>query len=345
MLNPRLGLSLLLVLLLGCSSSPTADFLAAPPVSRPDGVLIGTNYTHAAFEGCGFRGAGLLRNYHEGELRGRVQRQLAQMRRRGIESLRLIIWHMHDPEGHEWGVVGSRDGHLDLQVRANLINLLNDVAAAQFYRLTVAFSPQWSNSPLRKNYDAEHFEENLKFIVAVRTLVRRSSVSDTRFDLLNEGAPSAHLHPRIFEQLMDYDRRMWEAYVSRFGWQDATISAIGQKNPSDHGERLKNLITALRETGSGQPGFFDVHLNGDAAEVRHGLESVAATLNELGLSSKEIVIGETAYNDADVAAEVAQAARSGRLPLAEVAQFFQTADGDCNVQPPYSAEAYVEALP
>lgn len=345
MLNRRLGVSLLLVLLHGCSSSPTADFVVAPPVGRPEGIVIGTNYTHAAFDGCGFTGAGLLMNYHEGGVRARAQRQLARMRRRGIESLRLIIWHMHDPDRHEWGVVGSRGGRLDPQVRANLINLLNDVAAARFYRLTVAFSPQWSNSPLRENYDAGRFEENLDFIVAVRALVRRSSVTSTRFDLLNEGAPSAHLHPRIFEQLMEYDRRIWEAYVSRFGPQDATISAIGKKTPGDDGERLENLITGLRKAGSQDPGFLDVHLNGDAGEVRAGLASVAATLDELGLKSKELVIGETAYDDAGVAAEVAEAARSAQVPIGEVTQFFQTADGDCNVEPPYSADAFVDALP
>ena len=117
----------------------------ARAVSPPP--LIGANYTHYANASCSLEGTGIVGHYNELGVRRRVQAQLAAMRAAGIESLRLLLWHMTDPAGAGWGVVSSRDGRLGELDRSNLIRYLRDVRRAGFERLTVSFGPMWTNSP------------------------------------------------------------------------------------------------------------------------------------------------------------------------------------------------------
>jgi hypothetical protein len=128
------------------------------------------------------------------------------MRAAGIKTLRTFIWSMHDASGQSWGVVSSAGGGLGATETKNLINLVSDARRLGFVRLNVAFSPQWTNDPIgypENHYDPSLFDENWQLIRYVRGIVKQYGPLDSRFDLLNEGAPSDYGATKT--QLEDYD--------------------------------------------------------------------------------------------------------------------------------------------
>jgi hypothetical protein len=156
------------------------------------------------------------------------------MRAAGIQSLRLLLWHMSDVSGQDWGVIPSAGGRLVQPYRSNLINYLSDVRAADFKALTLDFGPEWSNDPVgfpQDVYDPAKFDENWSFIRDVRPLVKRFGPAITRIDLLSEGAPSSYL-PASLQRIKDYISEMYRRYVDAFGKSDVTVSAIAPPEPN-----------------------------------------------------------------------------------------------------------------
>ena len=323
------------------AGEPTSTSLPAQPpvVQREPGILVGVNYTHVAFDDCGHGEGGVLANYHDVSVRERVVAQLRNMRAAGLESLRMLVWHMTDTGHHRWGVVASRGGRLSDRDRRNLRTFLEDVRQARFVRVTLAFSPQWSNSPLRDQWEEGKLEENRSFISDVRTLALQAELPEVRFDLLNEGGPSAHLPRERFDRLREYDRLLWSWYVDEFGPWDATISSIGATDPRDRGDRLGNLVDALRETGRALPTWFDVHLNTTADGARLGLLAADAALTARGLDLP-LVVGEVTYDDPGVASALSEVWSTTGRAVDEVTQWYRRAGSECNVPPPYDGDAY-----
>jgi hypothetical protein len=199
----------------------------------------------------------------------------------------------------------------------------------------------WTNDPVGfgvNRWNPSLFDENWNFIRDVRSLVKQHGPAATRFDLLNEGAPSDHLVTKA--QLADYVARMYARYVDAFGHEDVTVSSIVAWNDQS---RLANLIDALRSTGRPLPTWFEVHDGG--AALLEGLRATERTLVAKGLS-QPIVLGETSYNDPGGAAALKIfAAESTRLT--EVMQWPLALGSSCapfSATPPYRADAYVEAL-
>lgn len=93
---------------------------------------------------CNIDGGGIVA---DGALeRTTIRRQLAAMRAGGIETIRLLVWHLSDQEHHPWGVISSRGG-IPAYARENLARFAADVRAAGFARLRVAFGPMSKNDP------------------------------------------------------------------------------------------------------------------------------------------------------------------------------------------------------
>lgn len=308
-----------------------------PPLTDP---LVGTNYTHRSFEGCHWDGTGILLAYHRPGVAEEVHEQLRAMRRAGIATLRLIVWHMTDIPRERWGVVPSRGGRLPEPYRGNLVAYLTETRRFGFRRVTVSFSPQWSNSPLRHNWDPGKFEENWRFVRDVRGLLKEHGPADTRIDLLNEGTPSDHLPAALRDQMREYVARLYTAYVQAYGASDVTVSTIAPRTPDDRGNRLHNLIEALASTGLPLPGWFEIHLNYGPEEVLFGLRHADSVLSAHGLS-QWLVIGETAYDDSSVAARIGEFMETSERALPEVVQWFARPGEPCDVSPPYSAGAYL----
>jgi hypothetical protein len=299
--------------------------------------LFGVNYSWFGVAGCDFNGEGIVA-YGEGS-RTRIRHQLAAMRAAGIQTLRTFIWSMHDASGHTWGVVNSAGGRLGPTETKNLINFVSDVRRLGFVRLNVAFSPQWTNDPIgypENHYDPSLFDENWQLIRYVRGIVKQNGPPDTRFDLLNEGAPSDYLSTKT--QLAEYVAQMYSNYVDAFGNADVTVSSIVAANDQS---RIANLIDTVRSTGRPLPTWFEVHAY--STDVLADLRATDATLTAKGLS-QPITLGETYYNDPSSASAVGTFVTTSSRRLDEALTWPIARGSSCTVPPPYKANAFITAL-
>ena len=323
----------------GFTPFPPSDYTPYQHAGPRRGPLIGTNYAHTAFRDCSWDGTAILATYHEDGARETVHEQLASMRANGVESLRMIIWHMTDPGPNKWGPIPSARGDLADPYRTNLAELAGDVRRYGFQRLTVAMGPQWTNNPIERQYNARKLDENWRFLENVRSVVKQFGPADTRIDLINEGASSDYLPTKIARNIRAYATEMYRRYVERFGKRDVTVSSIAPRTRHDRGNRLQNLIDIFDSTGQGQPRWFEIHLNYGPREAAYGLRNSLDVLTRNGFS-QPIVIGEITYDDAGVARALAGVIRTtGRVD--EIIQWpLNQSRSRCNVSPPYRAGAY-----
>lgn len=323
---------------------------------RTGSPLVGVNYTHYDFPGCQFpgRGSGLsdtaiLTNYHEDGVREKVHRQLYEMRRNGVSSLRTVIWHMTDPGRQRWGPVPSAGGTLGEPYRSNLVNYAREVRKFGFARLTIPFGPRAANDPRNPrapgqiSYDPSKFEENWRFIQDVRSIVKRYGPRRTRFDILAEGAISSYAPRSRLTLVRRYLREIYTRYVRKYGNRDVTVSVIPARYRQDRGGRLQNLINILNSTGMGQPRWYDLHIGYTANEADHSLRDSQAVLRRNRLS-QPITVGETAYNDRRIARVIRKFRRDGGQRIEEVDSWYVRHTKKCNVSPPYRVKAYRKEL-
>jgi hypothetical protein len=106
---------------------------------------------------------------------------------------------------------------------------------------------------------------------------------------------------------------------------------------------MQNLIDALRASGRPMPPWFDVHPPYDHDGMLAVLQAVDETLTANGLS-QPLVIGETAYNDAAVAAAIKEFEATSTRRVVEVMEWPQRAGVSCPPTPPFEANAYLQAL-
>ena len=313
------------------------------PAGATSAPLIGVNYTHVAFPNCSLDDTGIVLTYDERGVRAEVRRQLAAMRAAGIQTLRLLLWHVTDAATMRWGVVSSGGGHLAEPYRSNLIHYLGDVRRAGFEQLTLVFAPEGANMPLGGFYDSATFDANWEFIRDVRPLLKEYGPASTRVDLINEGAPPAWESPDVLAEAEDYITKMWSNYVDAFGSEDASFSSVGADGPYDTAARMQNLVDALRASGRPLPRWFDVHPPYDHDGMLAVLRAVDAMLTANGLS-QPLVIGETAYDDPGVASAIAQFRAESARPILAVMAWPLRAGSQCGVSAPYRADAYIKGL-
>jgi hypothetical protein len=324
---------------LALAGSSAARRVAAPP------PLIGANYSHFENENCSLEDTGIIRHYDVPGVRARVNAQLVAMRSAGIETLRLLLWHMTDVGSHRWGVVSSSGGRLSEPERSNLIRYVRDVRSAGFGQLTVSFGPMWTNSPFGQPqyvYDPSKLEENWSFIRDVRALLKLHGPASIRIDLINEASPSDYTPSEQQPGLRRYIAELYSRYVKAYGNEDVLVSAIAKGDPS----RLANLVQILLDTGQPLPRWFEIHPSYTAAEALRDLRAADATLAARGLS-QPFVIGEEAYDNGPVAQAIADFTRTSTRPVSEVIEWPLAADQPCDnisVSPPYRADAYITVL-
>jgi hypothetical protein len=350
--HPRLARILviapLVVVVEGAGAPMQGASLTVPPPP-----LIGTNYTHYALNGkCStaspdavLNGTGIVANYTRPGVAATVSRQLAVMRARGIQSLRLIVWHQTDPGPREWGVVSSAGGRLSDRDRTGLIGYLTSARKAGFVRLTVSFGPVWTNDPVLATYDPGKLDENWAFLRYLRALIKRFGPPSTHIDLMNE-APQSSADPAAARRIRSYLAEMYRRYVQAFGSDDVSVSATASQSPADTRARLDNLIGALRSTWLPLPRWFEVHISYQGNQALRGLQVADATLAAAGLA-QPLVLSEVGYNEQPVAQAIAQFLRTSTRRVLEVIEWPLTADRPCttiSVPPPYTASAYITAL-
>jgi hypothetical protein len=324
---------------LALAGSSAARRVDAPP------PLIGANYSHFKNENCSLDDTGIIRYYDVPGVRPRVQAQLVAMRSAGIETLRLLLWHMTEVGSHRWGVVSSSGGRLSEPERSNLIRYLRDVRSAGLVQLTVSFGPMWTNSPFGQPqyvYEPSKLEENWRFIQDVRALLKLHGPASIKLDLINEAAPSDYTPPEQQPGLRRYIAELYSRYVKAYGNEDVLVSAIAKGDPS----RLANLVQILLGTGQPLPRWFEIHPSYTAAEALQDLRAADATLAASGLS-QPFVVGEAAYDSRPVAQAVADFTRTSTRPVSEVIEWPLAADQPCDnisVSPPFRADAYITVL-
>jgi hypothetical protein len=325
---------------------PARDYLheATVTIRKP---LVGVYYTHYKFSACRWNDSGILARTPTRQDAMTLHSQLMRMRQVGVAAIELVIWHMTNPlspVGEGWGVVPSRGGELRDPYRRNFVRYLSEIKRFGFKRLTIALSPQWTNDPSSSNYDPHKIDENWEFISNVRSLAKRYGPPDTRFDLLNEGAPSNYLPRRIHEHVASYIASMYARYARRFGRSDVVISSIAPLSPNDHGDRLENLIDIFNSTRVGQPHSYDVHIAYAGRTLRSGNLAYALTASDRVLAanglSQPLILGQVPYADARTARAIRNFLRTTTRPVDEVVEWFERRNSECNASPPYSPGAY-----
>jgi hypothetical protein len=319
--------------------------LAAGPVMEPP--LVGVDYTHYRYPSCDLNDGGIVVRYDRPGVRRTVQWQLAAMRATGVQTLRLLLWHITDAIGLRWGIVSSDDGHLAEPYRLNLIHFLADVRSAGFLDLTLAFAPEGNDAPIPPApgnvWDPTRFAVNWRFIKDVRPLLKRYGPASTRVDLINEEAPPAWQSAAVITQAKSYIAQMWSNYVTTFGTKDASFSSVGADGPSDTAARMQNLIDALRASGKPIPGWFDVHPPYDHDGMLAVLHAVDNTLTANGLA-QPLIIGETAYDDQSVASAIKEFEQTSTRRVLEVMEWPKRSGQSCPPSPPFEASAYLQTL-
>ena len=306
--------------------------------------LIGVNYTHHGFRGCSYDGTGILRSYHQPGIARKVHRQLFSMRKAGVTTIRTVLWHMTDATDHSWGPLSSAGGRIQAPYRANLIYYLQELRRFGFARFTVSFAPQGTNNPLLPTYEQSKLAENWRFTRTVRRLVKRYGPRTTRFDLMNEGAPSeapSEWSP-VPSQTGRYLRTLYKLYVRHYGNRDVTVSSIANE-PRRVAERLRQLVRILKQSRVPLPRWYDVHIPYESSRASFALQQVDRVL-KAGQQDQPLVIGETAYNNRGVANAIRQFLTRASRRVSEVSPWFQYTPRGCQIPPPYEPGAYRSEL-
>jgi hypothetical protein len=310
------------------------------PRRRP---LVGANYTHYAFPNCTFRNTYVIAHYHKPGVAEKVHKQLFQMRKAGVATIRTILWH--DAKGQPWGPIPSDGGGLREPFRSNLMRFVSEVRRFGFARFTLVFEPKRTHHPLRTAYQPGNFVENWRFIREARTVVKRYGPSDTRFDLLGEGAPNetpTSYEPRP-QQTARYLRRMYSLYVRRYGNRDVTVSAIGSLNPATPTNRVQNLVRILRSSGEPLPRWYDVHVGDNPAGAAYALRQAERQLNA-ERQPQPLVIGDVGHENPGVAQAIKTFVDRSPRRLEEVTPWYTYTLYGCQVPPPYSPGVYGRVL-
>jgi hypothetical protein len=331
---------------IGAASAIVA--VAAPLASAVSTTpIVGATLTHSTIRSCDLHGSeGIVAQYNDPGRRRRVRTQLAAMYAAGLRSIRILLWHMADASNQDWGVVSSAGGKLAEPYRSNLVRFVSDVKAAGFPLFTVDYAPMWTNSPIgvygSDLWDPSKFEENWKFLVDTRNLVKQYGPPTTHFDLLSEGPPSVYQPPWVIERLNSYIKTFWTRYADEFGTSDATFSVL--VSAGQLLDRLPQFIETIRSTGRPFPSWIEIKPDWTSS-LYEELRQTDAVLTQHGLTTP-LVLGEASYDDSGAAAQIARFMRESSRPIAEVYEWWQrldVPDTPC-ISPPYRGDAYLAAV-
>jgi hypothetical protein len=248
---------------------------------------------------------GILANYHRHidahvTVRQTVKQQLAAMYDNGQRGMRVPVLHSH-AAFPGFTQLDSVDGELNKLQKNNLLQFIADVGDAGFQELIVGFFPQEANKPETwgATWNEALFQENWSLIASlhddVLSTARDHGILQVRFDLLNEGAP---LNEQMSGVLDDYLRKLWQNYNAKFGKKDTVgFSMIGWQP-----ERYRNMRDIYLSSGYGLPLLYEVHFYDD---FQAGFTALDAAMSAAG-DDTAWVIGETYYDDASVAADIAE---------------------------------------
>jgi len=255
---------------------------------------------------------GILPNYQS--VRSKVQNQLSAMKLSEIDTLRIFV---------EWGDIQPRPSNspvypidppstsLPDSYFTNINNFLLDAKAAGIQNVIIAFAGFGSygascTSDLT-NIVLPTFENTVDKLMS-QVVLSPGSKPNIKIDLQNEISPSNYGDQCFKDAATSFIKSLWSYYVSHYGNSRASFSSIldNSTDPRIAGNRLANLIAALKSSGYALPTWFDVHAYESRSGTVNMLRGVYQIYSDYGLLSngaepKETVVGETFYEDQDSA--------------------------------------------
>ncbi len=320
---------------------------------------IGVTYTQPAIpDNCDLSAArGLIKTYNWPGTRRRAQLQLAAMRAAGIDSIRILMWHLGDPASNDTTNLPSTGGRLIEPYRANLIHFATDIRRAGFKSMVVEYSPQWTNNPFGEwgpngptidRWDQAKFDENWEFIRDTHELITRNGPPETWFDPASEFAPTDYVDQALHHRIDEYLTEMYRRYVTAFGGSDLVPFVIAKGSAEGTEEEFQHLIADFGAAGLGLPTRFGAHPTQESPTDLQDLRNVDAAMRRLGLE-QPLLIGETLAegpNSRALAHDIAEFARTSGRQVPLVYLWFARFESEplhC-ASAPYRADSYISAF-
>ena len=258
----------------------------------------------------------VLGHYHENP--NAVIQQLTNMRNAGQKKIAFVIWHRRlDPTVKNQNVtpgafIMSRSGELFWQYEQNIINVMKKIKELGFNEVQIRFCAMGQGQPLGwEKWNELYFLENWSFLVNVRNAVESvlaGSNIQRWYDLHAEGGGQTR------GKNPEYNRRMWDNYVSTFGTNDTYgVSVVPCEG------RISGMIVNLRaSTMKYNPSQYAIDIYG---EPEAALEIVKKELRSKNEHRKPIIIQETYYNNAKQFRLLNKKAKSLNLKLRTIMQW------------------------
>src|SRR5439155_19739811 len=100
----------LILALVAIGAATTLAVSGSSRAASGEPPLIGATFTHTSLVGCDLDQTAIVLHYDSPGVRRLVQSQLAAMHAAGLQTIRILLWHMTDITGHDWGVLPSAGG-------------------------------------------------------------------------------------------------------------------------------------------------------------------------------------------------------------------------------------------
>jgi hypothetical protein len=321
---------------------------------------IGVTYTQPAIpDSCDLSAArGLIKTYAWPGTRKRARLQLAAMRAAGIDSIRILMWHLSEPASNDTTNLPSAGGRLVEPYRTNLIHFVGDIRSAGIKSLVVEYSPQWTNNPFGEwgpngptidRWDPSKFDENWEFIRDTHELIERYGPTEIWFDPASEFAPTDYVDQVLHHRIDQYLTEMYRRYITTFGKDDLVPFVIAKDRFADGmKQEFRHLISDFESAGFGLPTRFGAHPTQESPTDLQDLRDTDAAMRALGLE-QPLMIGEALAegpNSRALATDIAEFARTSGRAVPEIYLWFTRFESrplHC-ASAPYRADSYISAF-
>jgi hypothetical protein len=277
------------------------------PAAAADNPTIGINYNwyqlradqipeckeHSAWV---LWNGGIVQQYNDPKIRASVRGQLAQMKRSGFVSMRIILHASHLPADHKEGLIHTVSGDISVQDQENIKNFVSDVATAGFRSLEVAFGFQQEGKLFCKInewgdcFDPGRTDANWRFIDSSAALVKSSAQAmSLRFDLDNEGCVAPSMPPRTIVNAKKYLATIASRFREKYGDDEWLISCPD----SQRAARLAAMLDGLKEFNL-KPKFLEIHTYRE--EPDHVREVITAANDMAAQIDAKLILGELRYH-------------------------------------------------
>lgn len=313
-------------------------FAANSPSQDSDKVLIGFTLSHTVAE-CdtvshlsgvhpttGTRAEyNILLNYDNNHIREQTRSILRQMRDRGADFVRSIMWfhpieNIRKPlQADMLGLIDVTEGVVPQDKIQNLTRYIEDVKQAGYGRLYLVIGPQRQANPVCRHekfgdcFDRDTLTASWAVIKQVRTSISKlySDSFSIILDIAPEYCPLSGTNQPAVANTKEYTGYMVKKYNEEFGDQNYIVSCGGGRTAKEALDRLQNVgkvYTGLNV----KPTVLDIHVyHEDPKDVERVLLGAEAEAESLDTN---FLILETYYDNLSLFAGIEDLRKRQRLP-------------------------------